>query len=129
MNVTQKNSIAQATVFVVDDEPHLLKSVGEILQIMLGCTVRTFRDPETALKEFTAAPPDVLVTDYAMGRMSGMDLIRECRRLQPAQKTILFSGTVDEDIFADAPCKPDKFLRKPDDILTMADHVRELLTT
>jgi len=127
MNAVKSNFATKATVFVVDDEPDLLRCVGEILQITLDCTVRTFRDPETALKEFTAAPPDVIVTDYAMGRMTGMDLIRECRRLHPAQKIILISGTVDEEIFADAPCKPDKFLRKPGDILTITDHVRELL--
>ncbi len=48
-----------------------------------------------------------------MGGMNGMDLIRECRRLNPQQKTILLSGTVDEGIYADAPVKPDRFLAKP----------------
>ncbi len=51
-----------------------------------------------------------------MGRMSGMDLIRECRRLNPRQKTILISGTVDGEVFADAPVKPDQFVAKPYDI-------------
>jgi CheY-like chemotaxis protein len=127
MNVAKSNFGAKTTVFVVDDEPVLLMLIGEFLQTLPGCTVRTFRDPETALKEITAAPPDVVVTDYAMGRMTGMDLIRECRRLQPTQKIILISGTVDEEIFADAPCKPDKFLRKPDDVPAISDHVRALL--
>ena len=93
-----------STVFVVDDEPMLLELAALILKPM-GCEVRTFRDPETALKEFTLAPPDLVITDYAMGRMSGMDLIRECRRIVPGQKMVLISGTVDEHVFSDADRK------------------------
>ena len=55
-----------------------------------------------ALAEFSKSRPAVLVTDYAMGAMNGMDLMRECRRIQPQQKILLLSGTVDENIYADA---------------------------
>jgi CheY-like chemotaxis protein len=103
---------SNVTIFVVDDEPMLLDLAVAILQ-PLGFDVRTFRDPQLALAEFSAVQPAVLVTDYAMGAMSGLDLIRECRRLQPQQKTLLVSGTVDENIFADADAKPDAFLSKP----------------
>ena len=84
----------------------------------------TFTDPELALKEFPAAAPAVVLTDYAMGRMSGMDLIRECRRLNPQQKTILISGTVDGEVFAGAPVKPDLFVAKPYDVNKLVDAVR-----
>ena len=113
-------------VFVVDDEPMLLDLAEAILK-PLGCAVRTFRDPETALKEFPAARPALVITDYAMGRMSGMDLVRECRRAIPAQKIILLSGTVDEQVFADAPVKPDRFISKPYQIKDFSDCVKSLL--
>ncbi|MGH7977551.1 MAG: response regulator [Limisphaerales bacterium] len=113
MNQT-KNSAAPTTIFVVDDEPILLELATAVLQ-PAGFNVRTFRDPQKALAEFSAANPRpaVLVTDYAMGAMNGLDLIRECRRIQPRQKIILLSGTVDESIYTDAPVKPDHFLAKP----------------
>lgn len=114
------------TVFVVDDEPMLLELAAVIIK-PLGCEVRTFRDPEMALKEFALNPPEVVLTDYAMGRMTGMDLIRECRRLNPQQKIILVSGTVDEHVFADAPAKPNKFLAKPYQLQDLANCIRELL--
>ena len=41
--------------------------------------------------------------------MNGLDLVRECRRINPRQKTILLSGTVDENIYANAQIKPDRF--------------------
>jgi CheY-like chemotaxis protein len=126
MNAAKSKSAEPPIVFVVDDEPMLLELADAILK-PLGYQVRTFRDPELALKEFTTRQPDVVITDYAMGRMNGMDLIRECRRLNPRQKMILLSGTVDEHVFADAPVKPDQFLTKPYQIHDLAEHVRTLL--
>jgi len=122
MNAAKSKSSAFPTVFVVDDEPMLLELAEAILK-PLGYQVRTFRDPELALKEFSISPPAVVITDYAMGRMSGMDLIRECRRLNPRQKMILLSGTVDEHVFADAPVKPDQFLTKPYQIHDLAERI------
>ncbi len=114
------------TLFVVDDEPMLLELAAVIIK-PLGCEVRTFRDPETALKEFAIARPELVLTDYAMGRMTGMDLVRECRRINPQQKIILVSGTVDEHVFSDAPAKPNKFLAKPYQLQDLSDSIRELL--
>ena len=59
--------------------------------------------------------------------MNGMDLIRECKRLNPRQKTILLSGTVDEDIYADSPVRPDCFLAKPYQINKLVEVIRSLL--
>ncbi len=126
MKSSPSNVAAQPTVFVVDDEPMLLE-LAEVILKPLGCQVRTFRDPEVALKEVAIAPPEVIITDYAMGRMSGMDLIRECRRLNPRQKLILVSGTVDGQVFADAPAKSNEFLSKPYQIQELTECVRRLL--
>ena len=121
-----KSKATTPTVFVVDDEVLLLELAQTILA-PLGCNVRTFTDPEEALKQFPAAAPAVVLTDYAMGRMSGMDLIRECRRLNPKQKTILISGTVDGEVFAGAPVKPDLFVAKPYDVNKLVEVVRTMI--
>lgn len=112
-------------IFVVDDEPMLLDLAVAILEPQ-GFDVKTFRDPQQALDEFPAARPEVVVTDYAMGELNGMDVIRECRRLNPRQKILLISGTVDEDIFADAPVKPNGFLAKPYKVQQFVETVKRL---
>lgn len=112
-------------IFVVDDEPMLLDLAAAILQ-PLGYEVRTFRDPQAALAEFPAAKPAVVVTDYAMGPMNGMDLVRECKRVNPLQKILLLSGTVDERIYADAAAKPDTFLAKPYQVRDFIESVKKL---
>lgn len=105
---------ARQMIFVVDDEPMLL-DLAEMILAPEGFEVRTFRDPRQALAVYAAAKrlPDVLVTDYAMEGMNGLDLIRKCRQLHPAQKTVLVSGTVDEGVYADSEIKPDTFVPKP----------------
>jgi CheY-like chemotaxis protein len=115
-----------ATIFVVDDEPLLLDLAETILR-SLGFNVRTFLDPKQALAEYPAARPDLLVTDYAMGEMNGLDLVRECRLINPRQKTILLSGTVSEDIYATAQDKPDQFLSKPYRISDFVESIQTLL--
>jgi len=113
------------TIFVVDDEPILLDLATTILQ-PLGFHVQTFRDPKKALKEFPSVRPVVLVTDYAMGETTGLDLLRECRRINPRQKVILLSGTVDESVYMDEKNKPDRFLPKPYQIRDLVESVQAL---
>jgi len=126
MSLIQSKPASVPTVFVVDDEVLLLE-LAETILAPLGCKVLTYTNPELALKEFPAAAPAVVLTDYAMGRMSGMDLIRECRRLNPQQKTILISGTVDGEVFAHALVKPDLFIAKPYDVNKLVDVVRTMI--
>ena len=114
------------TIFVVDDEPMLLDLAATILR-PLGFKVRTFSDPRKALAEYPAAKPAVVVTDYAMGGMNGLDLLRECKHINPRQKTILLSGTVDEKIYADTQIKPDRFLAKPYQIPDFVESIQTLL--
>jgi CheY-like chemotaxis protein len=114
-----------ATIFVVDDEPMVLDLAAMILD-PLCFTVRTFSDPKKALEKFKEARPDLVVTDYAMGEMNGMDLTRECRRVYPRQKVLLVSGTVDESVYTNESVKPDQFLAKPFQISEFVEAVQML---
>ena len=133
MNLPQTDGAASVEdsrplVFAVDDEPMLLELVALVLE-PLGYRVRTFRDPATAVRAFSLAKPQpaVVITDYAMHMLNGMDLIRECRRINPGQKILLVSGTVDETIYRDSPIKPDSFLAKPYPAKRLAEIVESLV--
>lgn len=117
-------------IFVVDDEPMLL----DLAQVVLGpegFDVQTFRDPARALAEYKAAatPPALVITDYAMDGMNGLDLARDIRRLQPKQKIILLSGTVDESVFAITEVKPDLFVSKPYNVDRFIKLVKKLISS
>lgn len=101
-------------IFVVDDEPMIGEIVASILDLE-GYRSRVFVDPQKALAAFVEANPrpKLLMTDYVMGPMNGMELIHRCRSLAPELKTILYSGNVTEDITDIYVFKPDAFVEKP----------------
>lgn len=113
-------------IFVVDDEPMLLELAAKVLG---KYHVQTFSDPEKALNAYSAAdpPPELVITDFAMHKMDGLDLIRECRRRHPKQKIILLSGTVDETVYSGTGVRPDRFLSKPYQPGELSELVAEIL--
>jgi len=120
-------SNSKPLAFILDDEPMLLDLNESILR-SLGFEVHRFRAAELALEAYRAAPvpPAIIVTDYAMHKMTGMDLIEACRKLHPRQKFLLVSGTVDGSVFKDSPTKPDRFMAKPYSVERFAEAVRAL---
>jgi DNA-binding NtrC family response regulator len=127
-NNSEEGKGGPRVIYVVDDEPMLLELATAILKPM-GYDVETFRSAEAALEAFVAARtyPSLIITDYAMHLMSGLALIEECRRVFPRQKTLLVSGTVDEQVYRHSRCKPDRFLAKPYQAKQLVEVVRALL--
>jgi DNA-binding response OmpR family regulator len=117
-----------ALIYVVDDEPMLLELATVILESR-GYRVETFRAPDTALRAFrtAASPPALIITDFAMHRMSGLDLVEACRQIRPGQKVILVSGTVVPDVLHGAAVLPDRFLLKPYHAQQLIDMVEAVL--
>lgn len=108
------NPSTKPLAYIVDDEPMLLDLNESVLR-SIGFEVKRFRAAELALEAFRqeSPPPAIIVTDYAMHKMTGIELIEQCRKIHPNQKVLLVSGTVTEAAFANAPMKPDQFMRKP----------------
>lgn len=119
---------AKALIYVVDDEPMLLELTAVILE-PAGYALKTFRDPKAALRAFASAQPrpNLVITDFAMQGMDGLELMAGCRRLQPGQKVLLLSGTVDEEVYGNASDKPDRFLAKPYQARQLIDMVKSML--
>ena len=66
------------TILVADDETHILHVVSLKLR-NAGYTVVTARDGQEALEMAQLELPDLLITDYHMPQLSGLEL---CRRLK-----------------------------------------------
>jgi two-component system, cell cycle sensor histidine kinase and response regulator CckA len=118
----------KALIYVVDDEPLLLELASAILKPQ-GYRIEVYRDPESALESFASArpQPELIITDYAMHSMNGLDLLNACRRIQPRQKVLLLSGSVDEDVYCRVANKPDRFLAKPYEAKQLVAMVEGLL--
>jgi DNA-binding NtrC family response regulator len=101
-------------VYVVDDE----EMIGEVVEVILqleGYRPKFFSDPEAAFQSFLSetVKPELLLTDFLMRPINGMELIERCKQACPELKTILYSGNVGEEILRFYTVQPDGFLSKP----------------
>ena len=80
-------------VLVVDDEEALLKVYQRTLE-RLGYMVTPFTSPTVALEAFRSGSGlfDLVITDFAMPGMSGVDLSRELKRFRPDCPVIITTG-------------------------------------
>jgi two-component system, OmpR family, KDP operon response regulator KdpE len=75
-------------VLVADDEPAIRKVVRDALE-REGHRVETAIDGQEALERFAEGEYDLLVTDLAMPRVDGIELVKEIRRKSPLPILVL----------------------------------------
>ncbi|PRP90391.1 protein kinase domain-containing protein [Enhygromyxa salina] len=81
------------TVLVVEDEAPVRRTVEQILALS-GYAVHTAEDGEASLELFHAhaGTIDLVLTDFVMPRLGGLDLATKLRALQPDIKILFMSG-------------------------------------
>src|SRR4051812_42320410 len=115
-------------IYLVDDEEILLE-LAELALLPDGYAMKKFQNPQTAFESFTqeTRKPLLLLTDYAMDSMNGMQLSAKCKSAHPALKILMVSGTAGPEVGHEAPGTVDKFLTKPYMPAELARTVRSLL--
>jgi CheY-like chemotaxis protein len=103
-----------ATILVVEDEP----MVGEVVCAMLqmgGLASTLAKGPDEALEILKDEQRQfaLLLTDFRMPRMTGIELIQHAQSIRPGLKSILYSGNADESVAKGHKVRPDRFLPKP----------------
>jgi FixJ family two-component response regulator len=83
--------MSQPTVFVVDDDTGVRKSIRELL-ISVGLAVETFESAQSFLDAFDAARPGCLVLDVRMAHMSGLALQAKLDQLGADIPIVFISG-------------------------------------
>jgi DNA-binding response OmpR family regulator len=81
----------EKTILVADDESHILSVVSLKLR-NAGFRVLTARDGQEALEVAMAEHPDVLITDYQMPLLSGLELCQRLRQQNASVPTIMLTA-------------------------------------
>jgi CheY-like chemotaxis protein len=83
---------ARSRILVVDDQQAVLDVVSNVLR-QAGYDVLAAGGGEAALALVAAgAEVDAMVTDYTMPGLSGIDVVRELRRLRPGTPSLIITG-------------------------------------
>ena len=90
-------------ILYIDDDEALVFLVKRLLE-RHGCRVSAFTDQSEALAALRADPAsfDLVVTDYNMPGMSGLDVVREARSIRAGMPVAVASGFIDETLRANA---------------------------
>lgn len=101
-------------VLIVENDPHVAEMLAEYLRDE-GFRVRSRADGAAALETIELAPPDVVLADMMMPRMTGLALAKEIRRRWRRINVILMSAS-------ELPTAPEiPFIEKPFDLEMVSD--------
>lgn len=82
---------------IVDDEEMVLISLRSFLALETEYEVLTFRSAAEALEAVNGRTIDLVVSDYLMPGMNGIDFLLEVKKLQPYATRILLTGYADKE--------------------------------
>ncbi len=84
-------------IAIVDDEEMVLTSLRSFLMLETDYEVETYRSPKKALDELKDKNLDLIVSDYLMPEMNGIEFLLEVKKLHPFATRILLTGYADKE--------------------------------
>ena len=96
------NNGDKPTVLLVDDEEMVITSIRAYLSLEADFNIEGFTDPEEAAKFVRQHPFDVIVSDYLMPKLTGIQLLKKAKEAAPEASRILLTGHADKQSAIDA---------------------------
>jgi response regulator RpfG family c-di-GMP phosphodiesterase len=87
---------AQPHVLLVDDEDMVITSIRAFLQLETDYAIHGFTDPQDAVRHLQTNPVDVVISDYLMPKMNGIQMLAKAKELQPEAARVLLTGHADK---------------------------------
>jgi len=114
MNDSQPPSfVSSKKILVVDDAPQVAETIQATL-IYLGHQVEVAENGKDALRQFEPGKYDLVVTDYSMPKMNGVELAAAIKKRAPDQLILLITAYAFSIAANDAqPLPVDFVLQKP----------------
>ena len=84
MPAGKKKAEASRAVVIVDDEKSYVELMAQMIADNLDCAVYAYTRPLEALGGLSKIPAGVVITDYSMPQMDGVEFIRRASKIAPA---------------------------------------------
>ena len=117
-------------IFAIDDSPSILSFIQRAIAAIDACEILPFLNPSQALTVLQNQPADLILVDYNMPGMNGIELISRFRQLPKAKDVpvIMLTSETDPAIkLAAIEAGVTEFLNKPIDQVEFSIRVRNLL--
>ena len=88
---------SDATLVIVDDEEMVLRSLQSFLELETEYNIRPFTSPTSALEYAESGEVDVVVSDFLMPQLNGIELLGRFGGIHPHAPRILLTGYADKD--------------------------------
>lgn len=88
-------AISNKAVVIIDDEKSYTELLAQLLQDTLSCPILTFLNPLKALEALEKTEVALVVTDYYMPHLNGLEFIVRAKAVRPDLPFILITGNLD----------------------------------
>lgn len=115
-------------ILLVDDEQNVLNALKRELQHEYE--IEAFSDPAEALQRCHETRFDLVIADYQMPDMNGIQFLKQFSKLQPDATRLILSGQADTNVLANAINETHvyRFINKPWDQVELAATLIQALT-
>ena len=84
-------------IVIVDDEDMVIKTLKTLLKIEGFSNVDIFNNPDDALKFIENNPVDLIISDFIMPKMNGIEFLSKAKKIHPDTTQILLTGYADKE--------------------------------
>ena len=92
-------AVANPAIILVDDDPDILRLLQLIINsLATGYTILTCTDADVALEQAMQQPTPLIITDYNLPGMNGLQLTAALKARAPATRVVLITAHATPDL-------------------------------
>lgn len=123
-----KKNIVLNNIYIIDDDLNICRSLSDLLNDS-GYKTVYYTDPTLCLKEINPSTCDLVIVDYRMPQMNGLDFTKHVKNIFPDIPIIILTGYGDIPTAVTAmKTGAVNFLQKPFDKTVLLRIINEILT-
>lgn len=94
-------ALQKMRLLLVEDDA-LIRDSLRLLFESEGCRLEALETAEEAVEAVRRREYDIVITDYRLPGMDGLEFLRKLQEYRPATMRVLLTAYMDEDVLADA---------------------------